>query len=1097
MATPKTAYFDASISLSSGLRSAFTRARPSVSDGAVSLAGYAPEYGRRRVMYGAPQRTTRIASSGSTQPYWCAGYHPTTGQAFRFCYDGTSGNLTLYTGNNWDSSTAIDITPTGGSPSKTGQVDLSFGTPDVDVNYVHTPVAMHAVDSGPCQGLVVIQCQYADNSGGWRVIGTSLWYWDWTSASTNKFRRIWPANAANLATGAANTVSTQVVASPGRSRGAVWSMMAHFPHPTDSNKVLLCPVDYVSQAPSTGMQMYLIEATPGSGGAFTFRRQMLVNITGTSGLHGHGGAFVRGTSGNMGYLTLNGDGIPQNQTGLIASISGTPSIDDFFGADPDVAFFTGTFTAALGTSSGNLVWYRIAGNGTDKGGMQAISPMPTDSALRIVVGADETCSQVFTYDWTANNVPGIPLSARLWGGPTSEVRTLLALSGQHCGYGAFYHTTPGTGRGPFDANMNAGIGFAFQGKIIASPLADRSAWGVLCRTGTQSASGLYWGPDSGGQRIVLGAPSSSEAVRSVAIPPYRLARGIQVGYGGGINYASTRTGGPPTVTGNQTLLGQVTGEPTNSANDAWTLAPIMADGNVQLLRISRPGAITGTFQGGETVTESVSGATGRFRLLRTIDGVNYVCLAKVNATPFTGGQTLTGGTSGATVTGGTATIERTTQALRTGGQQWICDAHSGHNNLGRRRIAVAAGGAVAGIVPSGEVRVGFAVKRIDPECRTFLRFEFRPDGSESGSAVICDAPSVDSDDEQWFWFEFNTATTTTPWTNPHGLAMQVKQSASGAYDQTFLLGCIGAWSGSSSADFPSRPSPTLGETITQPEASLLVEGWSPGTAWTFGCAGWVPESGPDRESRLRPTRYLGTLVQDEANYIRFSIDRINFTNATYTQAGRLLTDTEFGGTTPPTGGGFSHPGTGWDAVARVRGPATGIAATDTKEARIASVSGNVMTLDATTPAAFATDGAANLNGSIIGHDRIKAEFYVNGSLAATRWLQGSDYDTFDFGGNAPVLIALQCNNGAYTLAASVNGSTVATLTYSGTLIRPVRWTTGDAAGANVEAMDWAWAAMDESDSLTNTAADWVNMARTDWANRPASSSWQIRRLRGR
>ena len=1082
MGAIKSAYFDNAVRTSAAIRATFARGRASIADGAVAIPAFTPEYGRARVLSGAPQRTDRIAVSGATQPFWCAGRHPVTGESFRFVYDGATGNLTRYAGDDWGSSVAIDITPTGGSPSKTGQIDLSAGTPDVDTAYVHTPVAMHAIEDGPCAGLVVIQCAYADNSSGWRTIGTSFWYWDYTSGATNKFRRIWPANAANLATGAANTVASQIVASPGRARGAVWSFMSHFPHKTDPSRVYLCPVDYVSQSPSTGMQLYIIEATSDGAGGFTFRRQMLVNVTG-SGLHSHGGALVWGANGYPGYLTLHGDGVPQNQMGLLASLAGTPSIDDFFTADPDVAMFTGAFADAFGAASGNLVWYRIAGNGTDKGGSQAISPMPTSARDKITVGADETCGQVFTYDWSANGVPGVALSSRLWGGPTSEVRTLLALSGQHCGYGAFYHITPGTGRGPFDANMNAGIGYTWQGKIIGTPLADRSAWGVICRTGTQSASGLYWGPDSGGQRLVLGANSASMSVRSVTIPPYRVVRGIQVGHGGGINYMSTRTG-----TGNQVLLGQVTGEPTNSANDAWTLAPILADGTVQILRISRPGAITGTFANGETVTESVSGATGRFRLLRTIDGINYVCLAKINATPFTGGQTLTGGTSGATVTGGVVTIERTTPALRTAGQQWICDAHSGHNNLGRRRVACTAGGAVAGIIPSGEIRVGLAVKRLDPECRTFLRFEFRPDGSESGSAVICDAPSNDTDDEQWLWFQFNTATTTTPWTNPHGFAFQVKQSSSGAFDQTFLLGCVGVFSGTTMADLPSRPSQNLGETTANPEASLVVEGWAPGTAWTFGCAGWVPESGPDREGRLRPARYLGTLKQDDSNYIRLSIDRINASNSTWTTTGRTMTNAAFGATAPPTGAGYSHPGAGWDAVFRARGPATGINATDTKEARIASSAGNVLTFDASTSATFATDGATNVNGSIIGHDRIKAEFFVNGSLAATRYLQGSNYDTFDFGNNAPVLIALQCNNGAYTLAASVNGSLVATLTYSGTHIRPYRWVTGDENGANVEAMDWAWAAMDESDTLTYTAADWVNMTRTDWTAAPSVMS---------
>jgi hypothetical protein len=63
---------------------------------------------------------------------------------------------------------------------------------------------------------------------------------------------------------------------------------------------------------------------------------------------------------------------------------------------------------------------------------------------------------------------------------------------------------------------------------------------------------------------------------------------------------------------------------------------------------------TGTFTYDETVTESVSGATGKFRLLDTDPATDLLYLYGVSGT-FTGGQTLTGGSSGATTTGSTYT----------------------------------------------------------------------------------------------------------------------------------------------------------------------------------------------------------------------------------------------------------------------------------------------------------------------------------------------------------------------------------------------------------------------------------------------------------
>jgi len=61
---------------------------------------------------------------------------------------------------------------------------------------------------------------------------------------------------------------------------------------------------------------------------------------------------------------------------------------------------------------------------------------------------------------------------------------------------------------------------------------------------------------------------------------------------------------------------------------------------------------TGTFLAGETVTETTSGATGRFGYL--YDGSVYLTELDDTTAAFTGGQVLTGAVSGATVTGTTA-----------------------------------------------------------------------------------------------------------------------------------------------------------------------------------------------------------------------------------------------------------------------------------------------------------------------------------------------------------------------------------------------------------------------------------------------------------
>lgn len=71
------------------------------------------------------------------------------------------------------------------------------------------------------------------------------------------------------------------------------------------------------------------------------------------------------------------------------------------------------------------------------------------------------------------------------------------------------------------------------------------------------------------------------------------------------------------------------------------------------VRIPIPGAVTGTFVVGETVTESTSSAVGVIRRNDSTDGTTKALYLSVTSGTFTGGQTLTGSTSGATATGGT------------------------------------------------------------------------------------------------------------------------------------------------------------------------------------------------------------------------------------------------------------------------------------------------------------------------------------------------------------------------------------------------------------------------------------------------------------
>jgi hypothetical protein len=78
---------------------------------------------------------------------------------------------------------------------------------------------------------------------------------------------------------------------------------------------------------------------------------------------------------------------------------------------------------------------------------------------------------------------------------------------------------------------------------------------------------------------------------------------------------------------------------------------LLVTGTVVDTRIVVSGG-SGTFTTGETVTESVSSATGTFAFMETIGATVYMHLLRATGT-FTGGQTLTGGTSGATRTGGT------------------------------------------------------------------------------------------------------------------------------------------------------------------------------------------------------------------------------------------------------------------------------------------------------------------------------------------------------------------------------------------------------------------------------------------------------------
>lgn len=77
---------------------------------------------------------------------------------------------------------------------------------------------------------------------------------------------------------------------------------------------------------------------------------------------------------------------------------------------------------------------------------------------------------------------------------------------------------------------------------------------------------------------------------------------------------------------------------------------------------------SGTFEVGETVTESVSGATGTFGYLETVGATVYMRLVPATGT-LTGGHTLTGGTSGATKTGVAASTATTSRLVLPG--SWL------------------------------------------------------------------------------------------------------------------------------------------------------------------------------------------------------------------------------------------------------------------------------------------------------------------------------------------------------------------------------------------------------------------------------------------
>lgn len=64
---------------------------------------------------------------------------------------------------------------------------------------------------------------------------------------------------------------------------------------------------------------------------------------------------------------------------------------------------------------------------------------------------------------------------------------------------------------------------------------------------------------------------------------------------------------------------------------------------------------SGTFTFDETVTQTTSGATGKFKYLLTVGATTYMYLVSVSGTFTTGSLTLTGGTSGATKTGASYT----------------------------------------------------------------------------------------------------------------------------------------------------------------------------------------------------------------------------------------------------------------------------------------------------------------------------------------------------------------------------------------------------------------------------------------------------------
>jgi hypothetical protein len=83
------------------------------------------------------------------------------------------------------------------------------------------------------------------------------------------------------------------------------------------------------------------------------------------------------------------------------------------------------------------------------------------------------------------------------------------------------------------------------------------------------------------------------------------------------------------------------------------------------IKIACSGTAGGPFQLGETITESVSSATGVLKDADSLSAPTYVILEPASGS-LTGGHTLTGGTSSATATGGTKTTSPV-QSLSTAG----------------------------------------------------------------------------------------------------------------------------------------------------------------------------------------------------------------------------------------------------------------------------------------------------------------------------------------------------------------------------------------------------------------------------------------------